>query len=136
MELNHEPLAHLVDIGLLNGGDAGAPKAAGVALVRPDGVVEGSTTFPLDVYQFLSYEGDFEAVEGPAAGLRSIDIGVTEDSNTIAGDSLQLSGGPGSSYDTFDETWIVHAETFDVPEGNFDQIFLSKSLVLLALSVL
>src|SRR5690606_6169634 len=41
----------------------------------PDGValVFGGT----DVLQFLSYDGAFTAASGPAAGMMSVDIGVT-----------------------------------------------------------
>lgn len=45
-----------------------------------------------DVLQFLSYEGAFTASEGAAAGLTSVDIGVAELSDTLAGTSLQLAG--------------------------------------------
>ncbi len=58
--------------GIQNGGPDG------VALVDPDGVVE-----------FLSYEGTFEAVDGPAVGLTSTDIGVAESGTTLADQSLQ-----------------------------------------------
>ena len=42
-----------------------------------------------DVMEFLSYEGDFVATDGPAQGMRSIDIGVAETSSTPEGMSLQ-----------------------------------------------
>ncbi|SEN60784.1 hypothetical protein SAMN05192583_3136 [Sphingomonas gellani] len=51
-------------VGIQNG----APD--GLALVGPDGVVE-----------FLSYEGAFTAVGGPADGLTSTDVGVSEPGN-------------------------------------------------------
>jgi len=54
----------------------------GIALIEPAG----------SVVQFLSYEGSFEATDGPALGLTSEDIGVTEGSSTVAGYSLQLTG--------------------------------------------
>ena len=56
----------------------------------PDGVVlvdAGGT-----VIQFLSYEGTFTAVGGPADGMTSDDIGVTEAGTTPIGQSLQLIG--------------------------------------------
>lgn len=68
----------------------GAPD--GLALVRPDGVVE----------QFLSYEGGFTAMDGPAAGQISTDIGVSEASAPPIGQSLAL-GGVGTTYGAF--TW-------------------------------
>ncbi|MEM8724081.1 MAG: endonuclease/exonuclease/phosphatase family protein, partial [Pseudomonadota bacterium] len=70
--------------GIQNGPDA-------VALVSPGG----------QVVQFLSYEGSFTATNGPAAGLTSEDIGVSEGGVPI-GTSLQL-GGSGNVADDF--TW-------------------------------
>jgi hypothetical protein len=69
----------------------------------PDGLalVNGST-----VVQFLSYEGSFTATDGPANGLTSTDIGVSETSATSIGDSLQLSG-TGAKYSDF--TWASPA---------------------------
>ena len=74
-----------------NGIQNGAPDA--VALVRPGGIV---------VEQFLSYEGTFIGMGGPADGLTSTDIGVTENGSQASGNSLSLSGS-GSSYGEF--TW-------------------------------
>ncbi len=54
----------------------------GLALVDPSGAVQ----------QFLSYEGVFTALSGPAAGMTSTDIGASESSSTPVGFSLQLSG--------------------------------------------
>ena len=65
--------------GLQNGTD-------GIALVD-DG----------DVIEFLSYEGSFTAMDGPATGLHSIDIGVFETNNSSALQSLQR---------LEDDTWI------------------------------
>jgi len=66
----------------------GAPD--GVALVDPAG----------SVIQFLSYEGSFTAADGPAAGMTSNDIGVSETNSTPEGYSLQL-GGTGMEYTDF-----------------------------------
>ncbi|MBD2233796.1 endonuclease/exonuclease/phosphatase family protein [Phormidium tenue] len=60
-----------------NGLQNGAPD--GVALVDAEGTV----------LEFLSYEGAFSAVGGPANGLTSVDIGVAEDGDTPIGQSLQ-----------------------------------------------
>ncbi len=49
--------------------------------------------------QFLSYEGTLTAVDGPASGQTSTDIGVSE-INADVGTSLQLSG-TGSQYSEF-----------------------------------
>ena len=66
----------------------GSPDA--IALVDASGAV----------LQFLSYEGSFVAIDGPAKDLTSIDIGVSETSSTPVGHSLQLAG-TGSKYDDF-----------------------------------
>lgn len=73
-----------------NGIQNGSPD--GVALVDAAG----------SVVQFLSYEGTLTAVDGPANGMTSTDIGVAEDSGTAVGDSLQLAG-EGAVYEDF--TW-------------------------------
>lgn len=52
--------------------------------------------------QFLSWEGVLTASDGPAAGMTSVDIGVSESSATPVGHSLQL-GGTGNHYNAF--TW-------------------------------
>ncbi len=63
-------------VGLQNG----APD--GIALVDPvDNVVE-----------FLSYEGTIVATDGPAFGMTSVDVGVSERGSTAVGDSLQRVG--------------------------------------------
>jgi len=62
----------------------------GIQNGSPDGIalVDGADT----VVEFLSYEGSFTATNGPASGMTSTDIGVSESSSTPAGDSLQLTG--------------------------------------------
>jgi uncharacterized protein len=77
--------------GLQNGGNDG------VALVNASN----------QVVQFLSYEGVATASNGPAAGLTSTDIDVSETGTTPAGFSLQLSGS-GSTYQDF--TWSAPAD--------------------------
>ena len=71
----------------------------GIQNGSPDGValVNGPT-----LVQFLSYEGSFTAVGGPADGVASTDIGVTETGSEPLGQSLQLHGS-GSIYQDF--TW-------------------------------
>ncbi len=63
----------------------------GLVLVYQGTVISG---------QFLSYEGVFTATDGPANGLTSIDIGVSQGSSTPIGTSLQLSGN-GAQYSDF-----------------------------------
>jgi uncharacterized protein len=71
----------------------------GIQNGSPDGValVQGST-----VIQFLSYEGVFTAVGGPANGMVSTNIGVSEAGTEPVGQSLQLVG-TGTTYSDF--TW-------------------------------
>src|SRR5262249_1618261 len=72
-----------------NGIQNGSPD--GIALVGPDNTV----------IQFLSYEGAFTAVGGPANGMTSTDVGVSEPGD-VNGQSLQLAG-TGTRYSDF--TW-------------------------------
>ncbi|MGO4820742.1 MULTISPECIES: endonuclease [unclassified Flavobacterium] len=55
-----------------------------------------------NVVQFLSYEGSFIATNGPANGMTSTDIGVSQTGTEAAGLSLQLVG-TGTEYSNF--TW-------------------------------
>ncbi len=72
--------------GLQNGG------SDGIALVDDSNQVR----------QFLSYEGVLTATDGPASGMESTDITVSETSSTPVGYSLQLAG-TGVQYSDF--TW-------------------------------
>ena len=70
----------------------------GVQNGSPDGmalVLNGNM-----VLQFLSYEGAFMATDGPAAGMMSTDVGVSEPGNNPVGNSLGLSG-TGNQYSDF-----------------------------------
>ncbi|MGV6486885.1 endonuclease [Stenotrophomonas bentonitica] len=80
--------------GLQNGANDG------IALVDASG----------KVIQFISYEGTITASGGPAAGLTSQNIPVSESNGTAPGTSLQLTGS-GSQYTHF--TWAGSAaQTF------------------------
>ena len=74
--------------GLQNGA------ADGIALVDPNG----------QVVQFLSYEGAITASDGPAAGLTSSNLPVSEAASAAIGTSLQLSG---SGAVAADFTWAA-----------------------------
>ncbi len=92
----------------------GAPD--GLALVDPHG----------RVVQFLSYEGSFRALDGPAAGLESTDLGVAEETDTPQGHSLQLGGG-GSEPTDF--TWQppAPATAGEINSGqHFDRLAVVK----------
>ena len=89
----------------------------GIQNGSPDGIalVDGTT-----VVQFLSYEGSFTASGGPADGMTSTDIGVSESSGTAAGQSMQLTGT--GNMDT-DFGWVANATaTFGSP--NTGQTFV------------
>jgi endonuclease I len=80
--------------GLQNGG------SDGIALVDGSG----------QVVQFLSYEGEISASNGPAAGMSSSNLPVSESNSTAPGTSLQLRGN-GADYAEF--TWTASAgQTF------------------------
>ncbi len=70
---------------------------AGIQNGAPDGIalVDGSNS----VLEFISYEGDFVAVDGAASGLMSVDIGVSEPGDTPVGQSLQRSGAGSAASD-------------------------------------
>ncbi|WP_299314239.1 DUF5689 domain-containing protein [uncultured Aquimarina sp.] len=89
--------------GLQNGG------SDGIALVDSSNMV----------VQFLSYEGTLTAIDGPASGLTSLDIAVSESNTTPIGTSLQLSG-TGTTFADF--SWATTA-TSTYAAVNTNQIF-------------
>jgi len=91
----------------------GAPD--GIALVKSDS----------SVVLFLSYEGSFTATDGPAAGLTSTNIGVSEPSDTPLDLSLQLSG-IGDSY--LDFTWQAPATSTPGAVNN-NQVFGTGAVI-------
>ena len=74
------------------------------------------------VIQFLSYEGQFAATSGPAAGLTSVDIGVAELTSTAIGYSLQLAGS-GRRYEDF--AWLTEPLEHTAGIANVQQTFSS-----------
>ncbi len=76
--------------GIQNGGNDA------IALVDPYG----------NVVQFISYEGIATASNGPAAGLTSVNIGVSQTNTTPLGQSVQLTG---TGSDSADFTWAASA---------------------------
>ena len=88
----------------------------------PDGL---SLDYMGTVIQFLSYEGTLTATDGPANGLTSTDIGVSEPGEI--GESLQLSG-TGTQYSDF--FWVEPAP--ETPGAlNNSQSFGAASAVIL-----
>ena len=95
--------------------------ADGVALVNGTTVVE-----------FLSYEGTLVALNGPAAGMTSVDIGVSEPASSPPGRSLQKDAlgwfGPnpssfGQCNKALDPFVSVSAGRSNLPVGFEDQFF-------------
>ncbi len=72
----------------------------GIQNGSPDGIVLVDSSG--SVVQFLSYEGVMAGTDGPASGVTSTDIGVSESNTTPLGQSLQLAG-DGQVYEDF--TW-------------------------------
>ena len=64
--------------------------AAGLQNGSPDGMALVDDTGA--VVEFLSYEGTFTATNGPASGMASVDVGVSEPGTTLVGQSLQRQG--------------------------------------------
>ena len=87
--------------------------ANGLQNGAPDGLALSTTDGAL--IEFVSYEGSFTAVGGPADGEASTDIGVSESNATPEGQSLQLTG-PGSSASDFSWTGPV-AASFGAPNA-------------------
>ena len=92
----------------------------GIQNGSPDGIALVNDT---TVVQFLSYEGSFVAVGGPANGMTSTDIGASQAGTEVIGSSLQLTGSGG----TFgDFTWMAtSANTFGNP--NTGQTFVASN---------
>ncbi|MFN4254833.1 MAG: dockerin type I domain-containing protein [Saprospiraceae bacterium] len=73
----------------------------GIQNGSPDGIA--LVRLPNTVVQFLSYEGTFTAVDGPAAGMLSTAIPVSEPGTNAIGTSIQLTG-MAQQYANF--TWV------------------------------
>ncbi|MFK7770648.1 MAG: hypothetical protein AB8F94_00860 [Saprospiraceae bacterium] len=107
-----------------NGFGAVSFPISGIQNGAPDGIAlaQGITAL-----QFISYEGSFVAMNGPAGGMTSMDIGVSEPGGTPVGQSLQLIG-TGSTYADFTWTGPV-AESpgllnvGQIAEGNITPVF-------------
>ncbi|MEM7164068.1 MAG: endonuclease [Planctomycetota bacterium] len=77
---------------------------AGIQNGAPDGIALVDSAG--DIVQFVGYEGTHVAANGPAAGMTTVDIGVSESSGTPVGESLQLTG---TGNDPADFTWVSPA---------------------------
>jgi len=90
----------------------------------PNGIQNGSPDgicldYQGNVILFISYEGTFTAVGGPANGLLSTDIGVSETTSTPVGSSVGLTGN-GIQYSDF--TWANFDGTATIGAPNVSQI--------------
>ncbi len=83
----------------------------------PDGIalVDANS----ELVQFISYEGSFTAIGGPADGLTSVDVNWEESSSTPVGHSIQLAG-TGSKLADF--SWQA-ADVDSFGQVNNNQIF-------------
>ncbi|MFN0036702.1 MAG: HYR domain-containing protein, partial [Saprospiraceae bacterium] len=90
----------------------------------PDGVALVHNVMGGMVVQFLSYEGVFAAVGGPANGMNSTDIGVLENGTNAVGTSLYLTGN-GDEYADFTWTGPLPASNCGV---NAAQTFIPMSM--------
>ncbi|MEX2364425.1 MAG: endonuclease [Balneolaceae bacterium] len=84
----------------------------GVQNGGPDGI---SLDIDGELIQFLSYEGVFTAVDGPAKDVESTDVGVEQTNESPIGSSLSLTGS-GDAYQDF--TWIY---TDNATAGNLNE---------------
>ncbi|MGC9364335.1 MAG: T9SS type A sorting domain-containing protein [Fidelibacterota bacterium] len=92
---------------------------SGIQNGAPDGL---ALSYQGHLIQFLSYEGTFTATDGPANGITSTDIGVSQSGSDPVGETLQLIGG-GTQYSDF--TWgsSTYPATWGAPnnDGSTDQ---------------
>jgi len=103
------PSGHRIYSAAISGIQNGAPD--GIALVQDSS----------DVLQFLSYEGQFTATNGPASGMTSVDTGANQSPAPAAGTgSIGLSG-EGSGPDDF--TWTRAVGPFTQGDSNENQLF-------------
>ncbi|TDQ18883.1 putative secreted protein (Por secretion system target) [Algoriphagus boseongensis] len=94
--------------------------ASGLQNGSPDGFALIGPAPSSKLIQFLSYEGSFVAVGGPADGLTSVDLGVSQSSTSPVGASLQLQG-TGNKYADF--TWSASSITSTYNAVNTGQSF-------------
>ena len=98
--------------------------ANGIQNGAPDGVALVHDVMGGMVIQFLSYEGVFAATNGPANGMNSTNIGVSENGTEPVGQSLYLTGN-GDQYSDFTWTGPLAASNCGVNAG---QTFVAMSM--------
>jgi len=101
-----------------------AINVSGIQNGSTDGIGDGIAIVDSNdqVMQFLSYEGAFEAKDGPALGILSQNISISQ-SSSPNGQSMQLTSS-GSSYNDFE--WSIEDNTFG--GKNMGQNFISDQI--------
>jgi len=91
----------------------------------PDGI---AVTSGGNLVEFISYEGTFTAIEGPAMGVLSTDIGVSQNGSTPVGSSLSLT----------DNGWVSNNGTnsFGAANLNFTTVPEPSAVLLGALALM
>jgi hypothetical protein len=93
------------------------------------GIQNGPDGLALDVagslIEFLSYEGSFTGVGGPAGGATSSDVGVSEATAAAVGSSLGRTGGPGAFSGDFG--WTFFDGQASPGQENVNQSFLDPN---------
>ncbi|MFA4921613.1 MAG: T9SS type A sorting domain-containing protein [Candidatus Neomarinimicrobiota bacterium] len=88
--------------------------ANGLQNGAPDGL---ALSYQGNIIQFLSYEGTFTATDGPASGIISTDIGVSQGGTDPVGETLQLIGN-GTKYSDFTWSESTLPATWGAPNSN------------------
>ncbi len=95
---------------------------AGIQNGAPDGLVLSLDSDNSQVGTFLSYEGTFTGTAGPANGVLSTDIGVSENGSGTTAGSLSLVG---SGFAAADFTWAVTDPTATSGSVNTGQLLFN-----------
>ena len=85
-------------------------------------IVRTSTS---EVLQFLSYEGTFTATSGPAAGMTSTSVGVSQNAEAVGMASLGLTGTGGAAADF---TWAKTSGGYTKGAPNAGQTFVAPAV--------
>ena len=121
--MSHQFTAADLNETLSTGHQVYSVSLAGIQNGSPDGL---ALAFNSTILQFLSYEGEFTANEGPALGMMSSDIGVSQNSTHEAGSRSVGLAGEGSDPDSFQ--WIRGDGPFTQGTANENQSFGATTL--------
>jgi endonuclease/exonuclease/phosphatase family metal-dependent hydrolase len=99
---------------------------SGIQNGAPDGIAIINTAAS-QVLHFISYEGAFTATNGPASGLISTDIGVSQGTNEIVGQAALGLTGMGGNAEDF--TWTKFTGIAHSPgQANAGQAFMGSAV--------